>query len=359
MEHVGVWVELVGAGMEHRGAWMEHTPPWPDMLHPLPDVLHACACVLHPRPDVLHPRPDVLHPRPDVLHPRPDVLHARSDVLHARSDVLHARSDVLHPLPDVLDAGHDGSGCYPPAMTAEDALLAQMRAAPDDEALRLVYADALLERGDPRGELVLLDSRDRLGALATPAEMERLLHLSAEHGFPRLPDDPDAHILDFEGGGAYPVQYTAYHGGHSYYLRWRYGFSIDVDDEGAFEGDLDLSTNEWTFRETNVILSIVSAAIHAGMPLSELTFPDEAGIRSHADYRVGRCPPYGFPAPFELPEGASVRRTLALRDFARWHALHRRWQRALGVHAPEPPPGPGCACGVAGLRCFWGTGVCR
>jgi uncharacterized protein (TIGR02996 family) len=239
-------------------------------------------------------------------------------------------------------------------MTPEGELLAQMRATPDDEALRLVYADVLLERGDPRGELVLLDTRDRTGALATPAEMERLLHLSAEHGFPRLPDDPDAHILDFRGGGSYPVQYTGYHDGHSYYLRWRYGFSIDVDDEVALEGDLDLSSNEWTFRETNVILSIVSAAIHAGAALSELTFPDAGGIRSHPDYRVGRCPTYGVFPPFELPEGATRKRTLACRDFARWHALHRRWQRALGVDRPEPPPKAGCGCGVAGLRCDLG-----
>lgn len=244
-------------------------------------------------------------------------------------------------------------------MTLENALLAQIRAAPGDGELRLVYADALLERGDPRGELVLLDTRDHLGALATPAEMERLLHLSAEHGFPRLPDDPDAHILEFDGGGSFPVQYWCEHAGHRYYLRWRYGFSIDVDDVDVLETDLDLDTNEWTFRETNVVLSIVSAAIHAGTPLSDLTFPDEAGIRSHADYRVGRCPPYGLPAPFELPEGATWKRTLACRDFARWHALHRRWQRTLGVDAPEPPPERQCACGVAGLVCCWSEGRCR
>jgi uncharacterized protein (TIGR02996 family) len=243
-------------------------------------------------------------------------------------------------------------------MTTEDALLARMRAAPADEELRLVYADVLLERGDPRGELVLLDGTDRLGTLATPEQMERLLHLSAEHGFPRLPDDPDAHILPFHGGGSFPVQYWCEHAGHRYYLRWRYGFSIDVDDEDVLEIDLDLDTNEWTFRETNVVLSIVSTAIHAGLPLSELTFPDAAGIRAHTDYRAGRCPPYGFPAPFERPERATTNRTLACRDHARWYALFRRWQRALGVDAPEPRREPQCACGVAGLVCCRSKGRC-
>lgn len=37
-----------------------------------------------------------------------------------------------------------------------DELLAAIFAAPDDDAVRLVYADALLERGDPRGELIQL-----------------------------------------------------------------------------------------------------------------------------------------------------------------------------------------------------------
>lgn len=38
--------------------------------------------------------------------------------------------------------------------TDEDAFLDGIRAQPDDDALRLVYADWLEERGDPRAELV-------------------------------------------------------------------------------------------------------------------------------------------------------------------------------------------------------------
>ncbi|MCX5746805.1 MAG: TIGR02996 domain-containing protein [Proteobacteria bacterium] len=40
-----------------------------------------------------------------------------------------------------------------------DVLRAAIFAAPDDDAPRMVYADALLERGDPRGELIVLQLR--------------------------------------------------------------------------------------------------------------------------------------------------------------------------------------------------------
>ena len=43
-----------------------------------------------------------------------------------------------------------------------DHLLAAIYAAPEDDGLRLVYADALLERGDPRGELIALQCRGEL-----------------------------------------------------------------------------------------------------------------------------------------------------------------------------------------------------
>jgi uncharacterized protein (TIGR02996 family) len=39
-------------------------------------------------------------------------------------------------------------------MTPDDAFLADIIAAPDDDGLRLIYADYLDERGDPRGEFV-------------------------------------------------------------------------------------------------------------------------------------------------------------------------------------------------------------
>ncbi len=44
-------------------------------------------------------------------------------------------------------------------------LLAEVYAAPDDDGPRLVYADALLERGDPRGELIALQIARARGAI--------------------------------------------------------------------------------------------------------------------------------------------------------------------------------------------------
>ena len=237
------------------------------------------------------------------------------------------------------------------AVDEEAELLELMRAAPDDEGPRLVFADWLLGRGDARGELIVLDQRDRAGRLRGIDEIERLLVLAAEHGFPQLPDDPCARILPFTGGGSFPVQYDVDHGGHNYYLRWRYGFSIDVDHETVLDGDLDtLTTNEWTLRETTVILAIVSDAILRGAPLSELTFPSADDFPRHPRYHVGPAPAYGFPEEFHAASHGTARWTLQARDFERWYALWDRRQALRGL----PPPTfrrVRCACGAGRLSC--------
>jgi len=226
-------------------------------------------------------------------------------------------------------------------------LRAAMRAAPDAAGPRLAYAAWLRSRGDARGELIVLDEAERAGSTMTIEALDRLLALAAAHGFPRLPDDPCADVFRWAGGGAYPVQYSLDHGHHRYYLRWRYDFSIDVDDITVLETPLDtLTTNEWTFCETTVILAIVSAAIRNAAPLSGLVFPDEAGIRAHPRFHPGRSPLYGFPDGLYNPA-----LQLELRDHPRWHQLWRRRQLLAGI-----PPVPsvrqfGCRCGVAGLTC--------
>lgn len=68
------------------------------------------------------------------------------------------------------------------------ALLAAIRAAPDDDAPRAVYADALLARGDMRGEYILVQLRlAELGAAGVLSETqskeaERLIARQAELG---------------------------------------------------------------------------------------------------------------------------------------------------------------------------------
>lgn len=196
-------------------------------------------------------------------------------------------------------------------------------------------------------ELIALDERERAGSALTIDELDRLLELAAEHGFPKLPDDPCAGIFRWEGGGSFPTQYFLEHDQRRYYLRWRYGFSIDVDDTTVFDGDLDtLTTNEWTFRETNVILAIVSAAIRSGEPLSELVFPDQAGIRAHPSFHPGRSPLYLFPDGLYDPA-----RRLELRDYPRWHRLWERRRRLAGVEPGPPLRELRCRCGVEGLSC--------
>lgn len=68
------------------------------------------------------------------------------------------------------------------------ALLAAVLADPDAAAPRLVYADALLDADDPRGELIALEHR--LQAAADPALLDRRRELRRAHGatwWPELP----------------------------------------------------------------------------------------------------------------------------------------------------------------------------
>lgn len=59
---------------------------------------------------------------------------------------------------------------------SEQEHLAAIRAAPDDDAPRLVYADWLIERGDPRGELIQLQCR--LASEALPNATRRKMRIA-------------------------------------------------------------------------------------------------------------------------------------------------------------------------------------
>ncbi len=62
-------------------------------------------------------------------------------------------------------------------MDRETALLLQLAERPEDRALRLVFADALLERGDPRGEVIALCARGGLSL----TEQRRVARLTTQH----------------------------------------------------------------------------------------------------------------------------------------------------------------------------------
>src|SRR5262249_42290216 len=63
----------------------------------------------------------------------------------------------------------------------EPEMLAAIYAAPDDLSVRDVYADWLIEHGDPRGELIALQ-RARSAGRSTPKTEQRERALLDEHG---------------------------------------------------------------------------------------------------------------------------------------------------------------------------------
>lgn len=68
------------------------------------------------------------------------------------------------------------------AKKTDDELLAAVYAAPDDDGPRMVFADALLERGDPRGEFIQLQlQRARGEGTAATLARERALARDAKH----------------------------------------------------------------------------------------------------------------------------------------------------------------------------------
>ncbi len=230
-------------------------------------------------------------------------------------------------------------------MSVVTELLAAIEAAPEDPDPQLVLADLLLAAGDPRGELIVLDHRDRStpGGLTDPDALERTLLLAAVYGFPCARDELEP-MLPFSGGGSFPVQYEVHHEGRHYFVRYRHhSLSVTIDD-GAIDSGVDypdgfpndpavLSSGEWTDDEKLVILTILSDAIRAHTPFSEILFPlDDDPLPSHAGAPL-RC--YALPEEFTAPRGLGpYEYGLAARDYHRWHAL---WDR-LRHRASERNP---------------------
>ena len=207
-------------------------------------------------------------------------------------------------------------------MTTEAELLAAIAANPDDADTRMVYADWLTGRGDRRGELIMLDHKERTtpGGLTHPDQLASLLRLAAEHGFPHLPD-PDTHVLPFEQLGRDVVDFRVDHGGHHYMLARRDTLFLKID-HGEPVHNLSMTIRRrWTDEETNVMLSITSRAIRDGVPFERLVFPGEDEIRSHPDHRLGPLPMY-FSA--EILEDFEATWMLRARDHKRWYTIYDR-----------------------------------
>jgi len=87
----------------------------------------------------------------------------------------------------------------------EEALLAEVYAAPEDDAPRAVLADFLLEKGDPRGELIALQLR----ADKSKAELAREKALLAEHGKRWLGGLAEVWLVDVVFRRGFPAVVTA------------------------------------------------------------------------------------------------------------------------------------------------------
>jgi uncharacterized protein (TIGR02996 family) len=206
------------------------------------------------------------------------------------------------------------------AAATEREFLDAIRRAPDDAAAVQVYGDWLLDRGDARGELIALQARE--AELDAPHVL-RLLQLAAEHGFIRVPDDPERDVLRFAGGviadGAYRIVYEVVHAGCSYrVVESRTELRIDVDNKTVRTEQPRIMISP---QSANAVLARISAAILAGEPLAKLELPAE--LRG----RIGRFPTEQVPADIAALWPAGTRH-IDFRDLARWRALANRWRSA-------------------------------
>ena len=174
-------------------------------------------------------------------------------------------------------------------MPTEADLLAAIRANPYDDDARLVYANWLLERGDPRGELLVLEHRETTERLNDREALTRLLDLAAEHGFLRIPDEPAFERLPFETTNDCPVRYDLHHDGHDYVLFYEeFVFEVWIDDE-KLEVLLDTGglSSYWSTEQAAAILWIVSDAIRMRR-LREIELPSSAAMHAHYHRGVRR-----------------------------------------------------------------------
>lgn len=84
-------------------------------------------------------------------------------------------------------------------MSAEDDLLEQLAERPFDRALRLVFSDWLLERGDERGEVIALCERGQL-SLTERRKVARVTTANAKRWLGPLASVADLHRTRFSGG---------------------------------------------------------------------------------------------------------------------------------------------------------------
>jgi uncharacterized protein (TIGR02996 family) len=214
----------------------------------------------------------------------------------------------------------------------QDELITMIAADPEDEAPPLVLADLLQSDDDPRGELIVLDHRDRTmpGGTTDPDALDRLLLLSAVYGFPHARDH-ETEPLPFRRQ-LHPLRYELEFERHRYevlYQNYHLIISTDahLDPLRAPPRGRTLRMlqrhSEWTGDEEREILTIISDALRARTPLAELHFPYAGPLLPVYPWAPRRVYvlPERFTRPRLLPQ---YDHGLAARDYHRWHALWRR-----------------------------------
>jgi uncharacterized protein (TIGR02996 family) len=209
------------------------------------------------------------------------------------------------------------------------ALQAAIHESPDDEAARLVLADHLLSADDPRGELIVLDARERetTEGITDVEALEHYLLLAAEYSFPNArPEEP---TLPFVRISVAPLELSTTFRNERYTLRYS-GQTIELIREN---GNRPISQRlhcadpyMLTDDERTVIVQLVSDALRHDTPLGSLRFP--YGRDPLPTYAGGPLRGYRLPREFTEPRGiAKTRYGLAARDFRRWLAVWARLAR--------------------------------
>jgi uncharacterized protein (TIGR02996 family) len=129
-------------------------------------------------------------------------------------------------------------------MSEEEAFLRAIQETPEDDSLRLVYADWLEERGDVRGEYLRLDHQ-----LSTIPARLRQLSLKIDASWLALVDRRGMKaVLKILRGTRVGIEYPIYQG--SNYIGWADELPVDIDLE-----DQEQTDRIWSSRQHALIQS--------------------------------------------------------------------------------------------------------
>jgi len=110
-----------------------------------------------------------------------------------------------------------------------------------------------------------------------------------------MKEKPGEVLLEFVGGGSFPVQYETSYMNNTYYIRYRSGYltieqndTIEVFEQALCKDSMD---GLWTDEETNVYLMLIAKAILENT-LSTLRLPNIEETPIHEFYKRGQWPKY-------------------------------------------------------------------